>query len=149
MAMDIWIQLHLERVSNLPRKWRLSFQHNRIVSANSTAETDNLLSVWCSCERYHRLHCAVFHLVKNIKLDDTDPVVFPVNFYLLLRLQNRLNDWINSCQYSIKNITLANMLLCSVLLLLSSYCGVDSFESCVAALARLWGKWKGSLSESH
>lgn len=77
-----------------------------------------------------------FHLVKNIKLDDTDPVVFPVNFYLLLRLQNRLNDWINSCQYSIKNITLANMLLSSVLLLLVSYCGVDSFESCVAATCK-------------
>lgn len=130
MAMDIWFQLHLERISNLPRKWRLRFQHNKIVSANSTAETDNLLSVWCSCEniRYHR---------KKHKVGWYWPSCFS-NEFLSAFTPPKQTKWLNKLMPILhkKNITLANMLPCSVLLLLLSYCGVDSLESCVAATCK-------------
>lgn len=109
------------------------------MSANSTAETDNLLSVWCSCEniRYHRLHCAVFHLVKKHKVGWFWPSCFS-NEFLSAFTPAKQTKWLNKLMPILhkKNITLANMLLCSVLLLLLSYCGVDSFESCVAATCK-------------
>lgn len=102
------------------------------MSANSTAETDNLLSVWCSCEniRYHRLHCAVFHLVKKHKVGWFWPSCFS-NEFLSAFTPPKQTKWLNKLMP-----TLANMLLCSVLLLLLSYWGVDSFESCVAATCK-------------
>lgn len=116
----------------------LRFQHNRIVSANSTAETDNLLSVWCSCEniRYHRLHCAVFHLVKKHKVGWFWPSCFS-NEFLSAFTPPKQTKWLNKLMPILhkKKYNFGKHAPVFLLLLLS-YWGVDSFESCVAATCK-------------